>query len=232
MRVAVTRSTKSDEKFANYLDWLHNADASVECITISHERGNLSEMELCNGLLLTGGGDVHPKFFGKDDVYHHTEDVDEKRDAFEFSAVRCALDRRIPVLGICRGLQVANVFLGGSLHLDLAAEGFDSHISNKEHKSHEIILERNSMLGDLTGASNGEVNSYHHQAASIPGSVLKVSARSADGVIEAMEWDTMLLRSFLLLVQWHPERMSGRENKFSKNIAQKFLEAVHKTQTT
>ncbi len=228
MKIAVTRSTKSDEKFAKYLDWLHDTDSSVEYSVLLHERGNLGEIEQCDGLLLTGGGDVHPKFYGKNDVHHHAEDVDEHRDAFEFSAVRRAFDRQLPVLGICRGLQVANVFLGGSLYLDLAAEGFESHASKKENElRHKIILERTSLLTEITGAMNGEVNSYHHQAASIPASVLKVSARSADGVIEAMEWDERRQRSFLLLVQWHPERTHDKENVFSKTIARKFLEEVH-----
>lgn len=227
MKIAVTRSTKSDEKFQKYLDWLYHADSSVQCITISHERGNFSEIDSCDGLLLTGGGDVHPKFYGKNDNQHRAEDVDEQRDAFEFSALRRSLDRRIPVLGVCRGLQVANVFFGGSLHLDLAEEGFDSHISNKEKKLHEIVLERGSLLAEITGARNGEVNSYHHQAASIPASVLKVSARSTDGVIEALEWDERRERPFLLLVQWHPERISDKENVFSKTIARIFFEEVH-----
>jgi putative glutamine amidotransferase len=232
MKIAITRSTKSDEKFTKYLNWLHYADSSVEGIVLSHERENLDEIEQCDGLLLTGGGDVHPKFYGNNDAHHHAEDVDEHRDVFEFSAIRRAFARGLPVLGVCRGLQVVNVFLGGSLHLDLAADGFDSHAAKKENEPrHEIILERASLLAEITGAKNGEVNSYHHQAARIPASVLKVSARSADGVIEAMEWDERRqsdFGGFLMLVQWHPERIQDKENVFSKTISQKFLEEVHR----
>ena len=153
-----------------------------------------------------------------------------KRDDFELRVIERAMSLRIPVLGICRGLQVANVAFGGSLIVDLESRGFARHrpVGEEEYR-HPIDLMAGTLLTDIIGDKSGDVNSSHHQGAEKIGSDLKVSARSPDGVVEGLEWTDPDGKPFLLLVQWHPERMKDFENRGSKNVLEKFLSEIKKS---
>jgi putative glutamine amidotransferase len=233
MKIGVTRNTKSDEKFKKYLDWLSRLDPFLQFSVLSYKQNNEKDIETCDGLFLTGGGDVHPKFYGREDALAMTEDADEKRDEFEFNVIRRAFSKELPALAVCRGLQSMNVFLGGSLILDVEREGYQKHSGETANeKRHSISLEPQTMIADVVGKISGEVNSYHHQAADTPGKDLIVSSRSPDGVTESMEWEVKDGKPFLLMVQWHPERIPDIENPFSKKIGEAFLTAVQKKSTT
>ena len=152
--------------------------------------------DCADALLLSGGGDLHPAYYGSgmDGV---DSDVDEQRDKREWELLRAFCARRKPVFGICRGMQMIDVFFGGTLFQHLATA--DIH----QNTIHSVITAENSWLRPLYGESFS-VNSYHHQAIRTLGIGLRVAAVSdADGVIEAVEHDSLPIRA----VQWHPERM-------------------------
>lgn len=162
-----------------------------------------------DGLLLSGGGDVEPWRYGGD-VSARLIDVHPDRDALELELVRHAVAARRPLLGICRGCQVLNVGLGGSLYEDLAASfpGALRHDIPGEESSlpaHEVAVAEGALLGALLGRSSISVNSHHHQGLKAIASGLRVTATAPDGLVEAVE---MPGHPFCLAVQWHPERLT------------------------
>ncbi len=167
---------------------------------------NPLSMDSLDGLLLTGGTDVDPVRYGETRT-SKTDRPDPARDEMEARLLTQAFQAGLPVLGICRGLQIFNVVCGGTLIQHL--ESVDIHRQQpadaepgRHPAAHRIRVKEGSRLAAVIGAGEHEVNSRHHQAAGRPGPKLLVSAVSADGVIEALE-DPRL--PFALAVQWHPE---------------------------
>ena len=165
--------------------------------------------ERLDGLLLSGGGDIQPSFFGKEDS-GLLWSVDEKRDRSELALARWALAEGLPLLAICRGHQVLNVAAGGTLIQDIPTHvpGALSHSSvagrPKSSVAHTVEVEAGSRLAALVGAGDLGVNSAHHQALKTIGDGLIVTARASDGVIEGVE---LAGHPFCVGVQWHPEVM-------------------------
>ncbi len=155
-----------------------------------------------DGLVITGGRDVEPAIYGHD-PHPSTDEPARDRDQWEFVLLRAALRRRMPVLGICRGAQVLNVALGGTLHQHLPdVIGHTGHQQGKAVFSTSAVnTVAGSRLAGLIGDS-AAVQCYHHQAIDRLGDGLTVSATDGDGVIEAVE---MPGRGFVVAVQWHPE---------------------------
>ena len=157
-----------------------------------------------DGLLVMGGGDVDPVLYDGDPGDPTISGVDAAADAFEASAVVQALATGRPVLGICRGLQIINVALGGSLHQDLGSEGI--HRNYADHTGpmvlHGVAIEPGTRLGSVLGPA-ATVVSGHHQAAARIGAGLRAAATAADGVVEALEAEDPA--RWLVAVQWHPE---------------------------
>jgi putative glutamine amidotransferase len=169
-------------------------------------------LERIDGVLLTGGGDVDPARFGE--VAHPTvSDVSPARDALEIELARRATERHLPLLAICRGIQVLNVALGGSLHQDVATfPGTPIAHTQKapRHKpTHAVKIEAASRLADVIGAHDLDVNSMHHQAIKDLGRGLCAVAFSPDSLIEAVELDDP--SRFVFGVQWHPEELAPHQ---------------------
>lgn len=163
-----------------------------------------------DGLLLTGGGDVDPARYGAENVA--SLGVSEERDTLEVAAVLAALDRDVPILALCRGMQVLNVALGGTLHQHIPDALPHSRIAHavpqpRDEPAHEVEVEPGSRLALLIGDGAIGVNSRHHQAVDRLGEGLVVTARAPDGVVEGLELPG---RRFVLAVQWHPEDMTAR----------------------
>ncbi len=161
-------------------------------------------LEHLDGLVFSGGGDLHPGLFDAD---HHPTvyGVSEERDAFELALMRAALERRTPLLAICRGLQVLNVALGGDLHLHLpevTGNEVPHRRSGASAALHPVRLAEGSGLALLYGRGELEVQSWHHQAVDRLGRGLRAVGWAADGTVEALEVPG---ESWLLAVQWHPE---------------------------
>ena len=165
-----------------------------------------------DGLLLPGGGDIDPARWGG--ATHATVyGIDSARDDLEFAVVRWAVAQGKPLLGICRGIQVFNAALGGSLYADIASErpGALPHATASglpfDHLAHQVRLAAGSRLAALFGPAEGPVNSWHHQAVREAAPGLRVTAWAEDGVIEGLELPE---HPFALAVQWHPEMLPGR----------------------
>ncbi len=195
-------------------------------LMVANLTSDLAEVYLegADGLILTGGVDVDPDFFGAE-PHPSLGLVDGPRDRFEMALYHAARAKGVPVLGVCRGHQLINVAAGGSLHQHLPAV-----VQTVQHEqvditgspSHRVTLEPGSALVQAFGAAHVRTNSYHHQAVDRPGQGLKVTGRSADGTAEALENTE---GSFVLGVQWHPE-MSFQA--YPEQIApfQAFMQAV------
>jgi len=226
MQIGITDTMKPNLAF--YTGWLKRVNQRIEFTVLSHVQQNAEAVGQVDGLLLTGGGDVDPRYFGVMDSLGKSKDVNSSRDEFEFNALEIALDRNIPILGICRGMQVTNVYLGGSLILDLPSAGYEDHAREKKYEfDHQVRIDGRSLLQSVVGREVVEVNSSHHQAVDHLGNGLMASAVSSDGVIEAAEWIMKDRMPFLMLVQWHPERMERDfDSPASKGVAQVFLKEV------
>jgi len=162
-------------------------------------------LDSVGGLIVSGGGDINPTAYGgrqHETVYS----VCEERDAFEFALARAALaDTRVPVLCICRGLQVLNVVCGGTLHVHLP-EHYGEHIAHRlpprDTSVHAVRIEPDSRLAKILGSTEAQVRSWHHQAIDTLGDGLRAVAWAEDGVIEAVEH---VEHPWCIGVQWHPE---------------------------
>lgn len=182
-----------------------------------------------DGLMLTGGGDVSPTAYGgagHDSVFG----VDDERDAFELSLVHKAMSRSMPTMAICRGLQVVNVALGGTLVQDLPSHrGAHDHDVTGEgaYEPHsEALIEPGCRIAAILGEGLHRINSIHHQAVEELGAGLRVVASAPDGTIEAIEptddsWP-------LIAVQWHPEFLGMRNHGESHDLFAAFVEAAAK----
>ncbi len=230
MKVRKVIGIGAGRKYDNYLKWLLKAP-DIEVIKLGHEDQNFDALRKCDGLVLSGGEDVHPRFYGHPEYLsaYSLDDIDEARDEFEMKLLDYAGKHQLPILGICRGLQVANAYFGGTLIPDIPSFGKPDHTKHGEGKDryHGISVTPGSMLQGITGAAAGEVNSAHHQSVDLPAPALTVNAVSADGIVEGMERRDAGNHPFLLLVQWHPERMSDQESVFSKNIRERFVKSIN-----
>ncbi|NLG78863.1 MAG: gamma-glutamyl-gamma-aminobutyrate hydrolase family protein [Firmicutes bacterium] len=163
-----------------------------------------------DGILLSGGADLDPRHFGED-PHPRLGHIDPERDEFELALVRAAVQAGTPILAICRGIQVLNVAMGGTLYQDIPSQvnGAIKHRQDapRYHASHKVVVERHSKLAGMVGAGDVLVNSFHHQAVREVAPGFFVSARSTDGVIEGIESAHDL---FVVGVQWHPECMTDQ----------------------
>jgi putative glutamine amidotransferase len=205
-----------------YVSWFNGDDVEVVKLEVdSHD------YKSCQGIVLTGGTDVHPDAYdGEHDYPNKPDNWDEDRDEYEESVYKYAKINKIPILAICRGLQLVNVLEGGTMIQDLG-EGNATHQKDGVDKEHTVTVDSRTLLGDITGAMSGVVNSAHHQAVDEPGRSLLVSATSKDNVIEGLEFKDKANKGFMIAVQWHPERMKDKDTSaFSKNIKKAFLSAI------
>jgi putative glutamine amidotransferase len=218
--------------YFNYENWIKD-EPGVEIIKLSYHLDNFKDIEKCDGIILSGGNDINPRLYNQPDflAYVDPKDIDEKRDEFEWNIIRHTEEVQKPLLGICRGLQMVNVYFGGTLIPDIPTFGKFNHGKFKEgnDREHLVDIDPNSVLYKIIGKEKGEINSAHHQGADMPGLGLVVNAFSSDGIIEGMERRYPEGKSFLMLVQWHPERMKDKESLFSKKIKDSFIDAVRRT---
>jgi putative glutamine amidotransferase len=188
-------------------------------------------VERCDGILLTGGDDIDPKLYApdlSDDLAGKVGDIEPERDAWESELIAQALQQGKPLFGICRGQQMLNVALGGTLVVDIPTQVPNalnhSQMNRKTEPVHEVSVVPDSILGRLTGQQTLGVNSTHHQAVATLADGLRVVAQSPDGVIEALEWTDPGQKPFLLTVQFHPERLID-SNAVFRQLFNGFVEA-------
>ena len=212
-------------KYANYERWF-GVEPNVEVVRLSYSDNNLKDLERCKGIVLSGGEDVHPRFYNKNEYLQYCHEIDERRDDFEWKVLEYTDKNELPLLGICRGLQMANVFFGGTLIPDIPSFGKFNHSKfPKADRYHTITVDPTSELRKIAGVTGGEINSAHHQSAGLVGKGLVTNSISPDGIIEGLERQEKESKPYLMLVQWHPERMIDLQSPLSKNIKTSFLSA-------
>ena len=193
---------------------------------VGDERIAGAVVQSLDGLLLSGGSDLDPGYYGEEPGPELGPTIPE-RDAYEMALVRLALRRGIPVFGICRGMQVLNVALGGTLYQDLPSQWDGDvlkhrQITPKWQASHQVEVREGSYIAEVMGREAVKVNTYHHQGIKDLAEGLVVTGRSTDGVVEAVESKDFSER-WLLGVQWHAEAMRGagpqQESLFEAHVS-------------
>lgn len=226
----ITIGLSYGEENSSYGKWLKDIDSTIHIINLY--KYNIDSIEnvvdKCDGLILTGGADVSPC------LYNQSEDTSRcymhlRRDSIEILAIHKAIDINIPILGICRGEQILNVALGGSLIVDIPSDIGNKvahRISGTYKCFHTVKIDTSSILGRLSDMRVIKTNSRHHQAINRLAQDLKAIAYSEDGLIEAVEWKDPRNKAFLLGVQWHPEQLS-KTDSLSNNIVKHFISKIN-----
>jgi putative glutamine amidotransferase len=168
-------------------------------------------LDAVQAVVLTGGGDLEPSTWGARAGDATVYETDIERDRTELALARAAVERGVPLLAICRGQQVLNVALGGTLHMDVPTVFGDAvahRVPPRDPVAHPVAVEQGCRLAEIMGAAAVEPMSWHHQAVDVPGAGLRAVAWAPDGVIEALEHES---HPWLVAVQWHPELTSAHD---------------------
>lgn len=219
----------------DYIHALQDHHANVVRIFISDSNRDIhNKLQQCSAFLIPGGFDIHPSRYGETE-YKYLENVDKELDALEYKVLAYAREHYMPVLGICRGCQMLNVFYGGSLYQDIPTQfKSDKHVIHRKSLNlyvythampcyHEIALNTKSRLATICGLQNITVNSYHHQAAKKVAKGFIVNANSLDGSIEGIEYSGNV---FIVGTQFHPEMMR-EENPVFDTVFTVFVNEAH-----
>ncbi len=211
----------------NYINWLKRTDPSVQTVDLYTLpiAAAVQQLGRCSGLVLTGGEDVWPGRYGKVyDTLRCTE-MNPHRDSLDMALISTALSLKMPIIGICRGHQILNVYLGGSLIIDIPKDVNTRILHQCDdylHCFHAVNVAKGSLLAKISGCDSAQVTTNHHQAVDRLSLQLRVDAKSDDGLTEGIEWRDPVGKSFLIGVQWHPERME-QTNPLSGKIAVEFI---------
>jgi putative glutamine amidotransferase len=232
LKVLILYSDRQHRELASGRDPLKNYSRALERAgldPLAAAPESPAALEDVDGLLLPGGGDIDPSFFMKETPRKKIK-FDRTFDDFEFAVLKSAWERDMPILAICRGEQILNVFCHGTLYADLPTE--PGIVGGVEHRDEVNIRERNhvieirpsTLLYEILGRPVKIVNSLHHHAVKDLGDSLVVDAKSPDGIVEGIEAPG---RAFCLGVQFHPERLVDRDSLFRK-IFERFHDEVEK----
>ncbi|MFQ6040662.1 MAG: gamma-glutamyl-gamma-aminobutyrate hydrolase family protein [Candidatus Poribacteria bacterium] len=210
---------------SDYINAIEHAGGAPIVLPIVEDAECISSfIDIIDGLLLSGGGDIDPSFFNEEPI-PAIGSIDPRRDSIEISLSKAALEQNLPVLAICRGIQVLNVAAGGTLYQDISQHSKETLKHRQSapgwHASHTIQMEPGSLMYGMFDKRTGKVNSFHHQAVRDVADGFYVSARSNDGIIEAIESREY---RFMLGVQFHPEMMY-QHHPAAANIFAAFVKA-------
>ncbi|MCL6573415.1 MAG: gamma-glutamyl-gamma-aminobutyrate hydrolase family protein [Bacillus sp. (in: Bacteria)] len=188
----------------------------------------LETLPLCDGIILSGGEDIDPFFYGQDPHCNLGSTIQE-RDLVEIATVMYAIENNVPLFAICRGVQILNIALGGTLIQDIPSEVKEpiQHVqkNDRSQDTHWVTISKDSKLFQIIGSNRVRVNSIHHQAIEGVANDLRVVAQSADGIIEAVEY--IHPTTFTIGVQWHPESMAS-SNMQMNNLFLEFIKSSTK----
>ena len=230
LRIALSQASP------NYTRWLHRADSTIVCLDLFllSPDSAVKILATCRGLVLTGGGDFDPAYYCRVSDTGRCEEIDPRRDHLEMQLIQKSLSMGMPIIGICRGMQILNVHEGGSLFIDLPTD-FGTTVTHRcedyLHCFHNVNIDVYSFLQQIVKVDSGQVASNHHQGIRHLAWSLKAVAFANDGLTEAVEWNIRSGRqSFMEAVQWHPERMEA-DNPLSQGLLISFIHAVHDFQS-
>lgn len=221
--VSVSEKEKAKGKESPYFRALVASGAKPDEVDlVSATDAGRARAKNYDGILFSGGEDVDPALY-EEQKKHESVHVDRRRDDFEFALLDAAIDRRLPILGICRGIQMINVKFGGTLIQDIPSdtelERDHRQPGSRSDLTHTVtVTEPESALANVV-AGSCRVNSLHHQAIRRLGHGLKVTAHSEDGLVEAVEAADDY--PFLMAVQWHPEELADHPEQ--RKIFEKFI---------
>lgn len=216
--------------YSLYLEVLERHGMAPLLLTPTHTRASMASLlDQCRGLVLSGGEDLDPSYYGEAPL-PGLGVTNPARDEAELVVLELALERELPILAICRGCQLTNVYLGGTLYQDLTLQRSESLEHRQKEpwgrRSHRVSLDPDSELARIAGSDEIFINSFHHQGIKDVGEGLEVVAEAEDGTIEAVEWPGA--PAWFLGVQWHPERYeaSAPRTDPDRRIFQTFAEEV------
>lgn len=215
----------TEKRFERYTDWLDHYKIDYEVLDFDKHETDLHKLNECSGLILSGGVDIYPEIYCDWDTPETKGTYIPERDGFELKLLEKAIRNKIPILGICRGCQLMNVYFRGSMIFDIEDIRKVNHkkISKNEDRVHGIRIIKDSLLYEIIQSEKAEVNSSHHQSADRIGEGLMMSAKSDDGIVEAVEYADKTDKPFFLGVQWHPERFLDLTKPASVNILDRFI---------
>ena len=221
LKIGLSKSTR------NYEDWLKRSNPAVILINlyVLPIDSALRELSQCDGLLLTGGEDLYPGWYGKEYDTARCTEMNRHRDSLDIALISKALDVKMPVFAVCRGHQILNVFLNGTLIIDIPKDVGTKVIHQCDdylHCFHSVMVPKKSLLSKISHCDSAMVTSNHHQAIERLSPLLIANACSNENLIEGIEWQHPAGKSFLLGVQWHPERME-KKNPLSGPLADEFI---------
>ncbi len=227
LRIGVTPSRKKEDISYHYVTerMMQAVEASGgEVVMLDYpmnEKALAPTLDTIDGLILAGGPDMHPKYFSQE-LAPYCGEIIEERDILELYLMEWAVKKDVPTLGVCRGMQVMNIALGGDIFQDIVhSQGLVHRQSDTMRYFHDVNIMGDSILRSLIPSVRYPVNSYHHQAVDRVAEGLIVSAVAPDGIIEAIERPAS---RFMLGVQWHPE-ISYFKDVFSRRIFKAFMKA-------
>ena len=226
--IAITASYKEESYrlFSTYASAIQKAGGIPVILPFYTEENDAKRvLAACDGVLLSGGADIDPKYYGEE-ILNGTVEIGRVRDGVEFTVFKLAREAKKPIMAICRGLQVVNVALGGSLYQDLPTQ-YESDVKHaqdapKTEPSHSVNVVKDTPLFSITRSERITGNSFHHQAIKQLGCGLIPMAYADDGIIEAVYTDD---GGYLRAYQWHPERLYDIDEK-TRLIFSDFINAA------
>lgn len=227
MKIGVTRTAS---KFERYIEWLDYYKVNYEILDYQNSYEGLKKTGEISGLILTGGVDIYPEIYCDWDTKETKGSYNPERDGFELKLIEIFLSEKKPILGLCRGLQIMNIYFRGSLIFDLEEiRGVDhKKIAPTVDRLHNIKIFPDTLLYEVTKVKHAAVTSSHHQAIDRLGEGLMINAKADDGIIEGIEFIEKKDKSFFIGVQWHPERFKNYNEPCSGNIIDKFISECEK----
>lgn len=226
--IIITTATSSAERYflrKEYITEIEHAGGTPIIVAASNTVSTQDICTMMDGLYLTGGDDIHPSFYGEEVATYYDGTLDILRDQLERELVIYAIENKIPIFGICRGMQALNVFLGGSLYQDIAHEREDmlphrSTNPNRALRAHGVMLEEGSNILKIMENKDLMVNTIHHQGVKELGKGLTATGIAPDGLIEAIE---LADHPFTIGVEWHPEEL---KDDTSRKLFTSFVDAA------
>lgn len=230
-RIGITRKAGTLSQIQESAHWRYRErvkEAGGDGIDFLPRAGSPPELiqaERIHGLLLTGGGDLNPALYGEQNRVSHN--IDDERDTFEIGVVRAALERKLPVFGICRGFQILNVANGGLLLQDITTPPYRQHAAGGGISAeHEIELANGSRLRAMLGGLSATVNSRHHQAVTrktVACPLVATAFSAGEDIVEAIEKPG---DAWVVGVQWHPERIDDNIGNSFQVLFEEFIKAA------
>ena len=229
--IGITTSLEEERKLVvtrHYSDWiLREGGIPIILPYLKEHKQILDYIEVLDGLLLAGGGDIDPTLFGEEPI-EQLGSITPERDWLELHLTQAALKRNLPILAICRGCQILNVAAGGTMYQDIASQHSTrpliqhTQVAPTWHATHSVNIQANTKLHHIVGKTQVKTNSFHHQAVKEIAPNFQASAFTKDGVVEAIE---SIEHQYVIGVQWHPECMAVTD-PLSKSLFQSFVHSM------